>query len=59
LFLYDCEIWYFRLQEEEELGGSENRVFTPDNKRDEVAGGWINCIMRSSAIRNVVEILLC
>jgi hypothetical protein len=47
--LHGCETWSLTLREEHRLRVSEKRVlrriFGP--KRDEVMGGWKNCIMRS------------
>jgi hypothetical protein len=49
IVLNGCETWSFALREEYRLKVFENRllkrIFGP--KRDEMAGGWRNCIMRS------------
>jgi hypothetical protein len=50
--LYGCEAWSLILREEHRLRVFENkvlrRIFGP--RKDEVNGGWRNCIMRSFVI---------
>jgi hypothetical protein len=56
--LHGCETWHFTLKEEYRLRVFGNRVlqriFGP--KRDEVTGGWINCMMKSFIVYNVHQI---
>jgi hypothetical protein len=58
--LYGCENWSLTLREEHRLRVFENRVlrriFGP--KRDEVAGGGENCIMRSCVVCTLYLVLL-
>jgi hypothetical protein len=56
--LYGCETWSLTLREEHRLRVFENkvlrRIFGP--KRDEVTGGWRNCIMRSFVICTLCQV---
>jgi hypothetical protein len=48
LVLYGFETWSLTLREEHRLRVFENRVLRRifGSKRDEVAGGWRNCVRR-------------
>jgi hypothetical protein len=50
--LYLCETWSLALREERKLRVFENRVLMRifGWKRDEVMGGWKNCLTRSCMI---------
>jgi hypothetical protein len=52
VILYGCETWSLTLNEEHRLRMFENKVLRRilGPKRDEVTGGWRNCIMRSFVI---------
>jgi hypothetical protein len=52
MVLYVCETWSLTLREERILRLFENRVLRRifGLKRNEVKGGWINCIMRNFII---------
>jgi hypothetical protein len=58
--LHGCETWSLKLREENRFRVSENRVlrriFGP--KRDELKEGGENCIMRSSIICTLHQLLL-
>jgi hypothetical protein len=60
VILYGCETWSLTLREEHRLRVFENRmlrrIFGP--KRDEVTGGWRNCIMRSCMVCIIHPVLL-
>jgi hypothetical protein len=60
VILYGCETLSLTLREERKLRVFENRVlrriFGP--KRDEVTGGWRNCIMRSCMVCTLCPVLL-
>jgi hypothetical protein len=47
--LHGCETWFLLLREEHRPRVFENRVLRRifQRKRNEVTGGWINCIRRS------------
>jgi hypothetical protein len=47
--LYGCETWSLTLREEHRVRVFENKVLrrTFGSKRNEMTGGWKNCIMRS------------
>jgi hypothetical protein len=58
--LYRCETLSLTLREEHRLRVFENRVFRRifGPKRDEVTGGWKNCIMRSCMVCSLHPVLL-
>jgi hypothetical protein len=58
--LYGCETWSLTMREEHRLKVFENgvlrRIFGPE--RDEVIGGWKNCIIRSCMVCTLRPVLL-
>jgi hypothetical protein len=58
VILYECETWSLTLREEHRLRIFENRVLRRifGQRRDEVAGGWRNCITRNSS-PNIIRIM--
>jgi hypothetical protein len=58
--LYGCETWSLTLRQEHRLRVFENKVLRRifGSKRDEVTGGWRNCITRSFVIYTLRQVYL-
>jgi hypothetical protein len=56
LVLFGCETWSLMFRKEHRLRVFQNRMLRRifEWKRDEVTGGWENCIMRSSNLHQIL-----